>query len=112
MYERKIGFFGSVKALGTNTVKGVDLVVNDTIGITVDLTGATRIVSSVAKSAINIWGEDLLEDLESDRAINRIHREIGQIQQQAEIDSLRVELAKAKKPVGRPRKATKQTTEA
>lgn len=111
-YERPRGFFGSVKDLGTNTVKGTNLVVNDAIGITTDLTGATRVVSTVAKQAIGIWGENLLEDLQSDQAIDRVHREISQIQQQSELDTLKTELAKAKTtPRGRPRKA-KQTAEA
>ncbi len=110
-YERQRGFFGSVKDLGTQTVKGTGLVVNDAIGITTDMTGATRVISSVAKSAVTIWGDNLLEDLQSDQAIDRVHREIAQIQQTAELDSLKTELAKAKKPVGRPRKATKTTAE-
>ena len=104
MYERQRGFFGSVKDLGTTTVKGTGLVVNDTIKVTTDFTGATAVISGVVKSAVNIWGENLLEDLEADRAIDRVHREIAQLQQTSELDALRAELAKAqaKKPAGRP----------
>jgi len=93
-YTRKVGFFGSIKKLGTTTVNGANDVVIDTIGITTDITGGTRMVTTVARQAIGIWGEDLLEDLESDRAISRMHRKIDQIQQQAELSALEAVLAK------------------
>ena len=95
-YTRKVGFFGSIKKLGTTTVNGANDVVIDTIGITTDLTGGTRIVTSVAREAVGIWGEDLLEDLQADREIARIHRQIDNIQQQAELEALQAELAKHK----------------
>ena len=55
--------------------------------------------------AVNIWGESLLEDLRSDQQVDRIHREIEQLQQASQLDALKAELEamKAKRPVGRPR---------
>jgi len=110
-YERKVGFFGSIKALGTNTVKGADLVVNDAIGITTDITGGTRVVSTVARQAMSIWGDNLLADLEADKAIDGIHREIASIQQTSELDALKAELAKAKVVQGRPKGSRNKPTE-
>lgn len=104
-YTRKVGFFGSIKQLGVTTISGANDVTIDMVGITTDLTGGTRMVTSVARQAIGIWGEDLLEDLESDRQINRLHREIDRIQQNSELEALQAELAKRK--VGRPAGTTK-----
>ena len=95
-YQRKVGLFGSVRKLGVTTIAGANAVVIDTVGITTDITGATRITTSVAKSAVAIWGENLLEDLESDREIDRMHREIERTQQSAELDKLKAQLAEAK----------------
>jgi hypothetical protein len=104
VYQRKVGFFGSVKQLGVTTISGANDVTIDIVGITTDLTGGTRMVTSVARQAIGIWGEDLLEDLQSDREVNRIHRQIDRIQQEASLDALRAQLSKAQasRPVGRP----------
>ena len=105
-YARQRGFFGSVKDLGTTTVKGTGLVVNDVVTVATDLTGSTATVTGVARQAVGIWGENLLEDLQSDQAIDRIHREIANIQQNSELDALKAELAKvqakATRGPGRP----------
>ena len=105
-YQRQRGFFGSVKDLGTTTVKGTGLVVNDTITIATDITGSTATVTGIARQAVGIWGENILEDLQADQAIDRIHREIAQLQQNSELEALKLELekAKTKRPVGRPAK--------
>lgn len=95
-YTRKVGFFGSIKTLGVTTISGANNVTIDLVGIATDLTGGTRMVTQVARQAIGIWGEDLLEDLESDRQISRMHRQIDQLQQKAELDALTAVLAKAK----------------
>ncbi len=108
-YQRERGFFGSTKDLGTSVVKGTSLVVNDAVGIATDLTGSTRTITGVARSAVGIWGNNLLADLESDAQIDGIHREIQQLHQSNELDALKAELAKAKANVkpkrGRPTKA-------
>ena len=108
-YARQRGFFGSVKDLGTTTVKGTGLIVNDAVTIATDITGSTATVTGVARSAVGIWGNNLLADLESDAQIDSIHREIQQLHQGSELDALKAELAKAQataKPKrGRPAKA-------
>ena len=95
-YTRKVGFFGSIKVLGVTTISGANEITKDTVNIATDLTGGTRMVTSVARQAVSIWGEDLLEDLQADQAINRIHREIDKLQQTSELDALKAILAKAK----------------
>ena len=93
-YTRKVGFFGSIKKLGTTAVSGVNDVTIDVIGVTTNITGSARQISGIARQAVDIWGEDLLEDLNNDREIARAHREIDKIQQQAELTALKAELAK------------------
>ncbi len=95
-YARQRGFFGSVKDLGTTSIKGTGLVVNDAITITTDITGSTATITGVARSAISIWGNNLLADLESDAQIDGIHREIQQLHQANELTALKAELSKAK----------------
>lgn len=105
-YQRKVGFFGSVKKLGVTTISGANDIVTDSVTFTTNVTGSAVTVSAVAREAIDIWGADLIEDLQSDSQLNRLHREIERIQQQSEVDALKGQLEKAKdkKPVGRPAK--------
>ena len=92
-YQRKVGLFGSIRKLGVTTIAGANDVVIDTIGVATDLTGSCRIGSSVVKASASIWGENLLEDLEADREIDRMHRQIERLQQKAELDRLKAQLA-------------------
>jgi len=95
-YQRQRGFFGSLKDLGTTSIKSTNVVLDDAFGVTTDITGATRTVSSVAKSAVGIWGTNLLADLASDSEIDSVHREIQMLHQKSELDGLKAELAKMK----------------
>jgi len=107
-YARKVGFFGSVKQLGVTTISGLNDITIDTVTTATGITGATATISTVAKEAVSIWGDNLLEDLQADQAIDRVHREIAQLQQSSELDALKEVLAtaKAKRPVGRPAGST------
>ena len=107
-YQRKVGFFGSVKQLGVTTVSNANKIVIDLGTTTTGITGSTAVASTVLNEAVSIWGESLLEDLRADQQIDRVHREIEQIQQQSQLDALKAELSalKAKRPVGRPKGAT------
>ena len=51
-YARQRGFFGSVKDLGTTTVKGTGLVVNDVVTIATDVTGSTATGSTSTGTGI------------------------------------------------------------
>lgn len=106
-FQRKVGFFGSMKQLGVTTLSGANAVVTDLTTTTVGITGSTAIASTVMREAVGIWGESLLEDLRADQGIDRLHREIERLQQQSQLDALQAELEnlKAKRPVGRPRGA-------
>ncbi len=109
-YARQRGFFGSVKDLGTTTVKGTGLVVSDVVTVATDITGSTATITGVGRQAVSIWGENLLEDLQADQAIDRVHREIASLQQNSELTALKEELAKAKTSPKRGRPAKNTTT--
>ena len=106
-YTRKTGFFGSVKKLGVTIVSGANDITTDTVGTATNITGATRQVTSIAREAVDIWGETILEDMRADQAEDRIIREMERHHRTAELDNLKTELAKVKStnPVGRPKKS-------
>lgn len=95
-YQRKVGFFGSVKQLGVTTVSGINTTVTDSVTIVTGVTGALAVTSTLVKSAVTIWGDDMLEDLQADSQLNRLHRKIDRIQQEAELDALELQLKLAK----------------
>jgi len=103
-YQRKVGFFGSVKNLATSTVTGTGLVLNDTVSTATAISGSIADIATVGRQASNIFTANLLEDLEADREIDRIHRQLDSLQQHAELEALKLQLekARAKNPVGRP----------
>lgn len=95
-YTRKVGLFGHAKQLGTTILSGSTNVVADIATLASNTTGSAVLVSAVAHKAIDIWGKDLIEDLENDSVVNRIHRELDQLQQSHHLEALRSQLAKAK----------------
>lgn len=103
-YQRKTGFFGSVKKLGVTTVEGTNAVVTNTVNATVATTNVMVTATAVLDKATSIWGNDLLVDLENDAKINSIHRELDLLQQEHELTALKAQLeqAQANRPTGRP----------
>ena len=95
-YTRKVGIFGHAKNLGTTILSGSTNVVADIATLASNTTGSAVLVSAVAHKAIDIWGKDLIEDLENDSIVNRMHRELDQLQQSHHLEALRSQLAKAK----------------
>lgn len=95
-YTRKVGLFGHAKQLGTTILSGTTNVVADVATLASNTTGSAVLVSAVAHKAIDIWGKDLIEDLENDSVVNRMHRELDQLQQSHHLEALRSQLAKAK----------------
>ena len=94
-YTRKVGFFGPVKNLATSTVTGTGLVLNDTVSTATAISGSISDIAQVGRQASNIFTQNLLEDLEADREIDRIHRELDSLQQHSELEALKLQLAKA-----------------
>lgn len=109
-YQRKVGFFGSVKQLGVTTVGGANQVTQSLVNSTVNTTAVLETTTGIVNEAVTLWGNDLIQDLQADAEINAIHREIEAVQQNHELTSLRTKLAEAKKP--RTTRATKSTQKA
>ena len=95
-YTRKVGIFGQAKQLGVTIISGTTNVVADIATFASNTTSSGVLVSAVANKAIDIWGKDLIEDLENDSIVNRMHRELDQLQQSSHLEALRSQLAKAK----------------
>jgi hypothetical protein len=95
-YVRKVGIFGHAKNLGVTVISGTTSVVADLATLASNTTGSAVLVSAVAHKAVDIWGKDLIEDLENDSVVNRMHRELDQLQQSHHLEALRAQLAKAK----------------
>ena len=93
-YQRKVGFFGSVKQLGVTTVSGANEVTQSVVNSTVNTTAVLETTTAIVNKAVTLWGNDLIKDLEYDAEINSLHREIEKIQQQSELDTLRDRIAK------------------
>ena len=104
-YTRKVGLFGQAKQLGTTILSGSTNVVADVATLASNTTGSAVLISAVAHKAIDIWGKDLIEDLENDSVVNRMHRELDQLQQSHHLEALRAQLAKAKATAVRAVKA-------
>ena len=104
-YQRKVGFFGSVKQLGVTTVSGANQVTQSLVNSTVNTTAVVETTTAIVNQAVTLWGNDLLEDLQADARINAVHREIESVQQNHELDALKAKLVQAKKP-----RATRRTT--
>lgn len=107
-YTRKVGLFGHAKNLGTTILSGSTNVVADIATLASNTTGSAVLVSAVAHKAIDIWGKDLIEDLENDSIVNRTHRELDRLQQNAHLEALKAQLEKAKATAVKATKATKE----
>ena len=92
-YQRKTGFFGSVKQLGVTTISGANDVTQSVVNSTVNATAVVETATSIINKATTLWGNDLLADLEADAQMNGLHREIETIQQQNELDTLKLRIA-------------------
>lgn len=95
-YQRKTGFFGSVKRLGVTTVAGANDVVQNGTTMLVQTTDIGVTITSIASKATTLWGQDLIADLEADATLNSLHREIEAIQQTSELDTLKARIAQMK----------------
>ena len=99
-YQRKTGFFGSVKQLGVTTVSGANQVTQSLVNSTVNTTAVVETTTAIVNKAVTLWGSDLLADLEADSVLNSLHREIETIQQQSELDTLKDRIAQMRAKQG------------
>ena len=99
-YQRKTGFFSSVKQLGVTTISGANQVTQSLVNSTVNTTSVVETSTSIINKAVTLWGNDLLQDLEADSVLNSLHREIENIQQQSELDTLKARIAEMRAKQG------------
>ena len=95
-YQRKPGFFGSVKTLGVTVVTGANDLTISTVNSATNVVGGVEQVTAVGREAIDIWGETLLEDMRADQEEDRILREMDRHNRTAELENLKTELARVK----------------
>jgi len=95
-YERKLGLFGEARDLGITIIRGGKDVTVNTIGIATDLTSGARTVTQTANVAVDIFANDIIEDLRNNAKVNGAYRAIELHHANAELDQLTAELAKLK----------------